>query len=142
MAPCNLLAPWQGWVAALAAPLHRRLAWRLPVVITGLILASGRRTATSWWRAAQLTTGLRSYYYFLDVVRRKADAIAVVLLRLTIGQVSANGPPLFAIDDTPTKRHGPNVQGAGVHHNPTPGPAGSKFLYGHNWVSLSPGRPP
>ena len=27
--------------------------------------------------------------------------------------------------------------GAGLHHNPTPGPAGSPFLYGHNWVTLA-----
>jgi hypothetical protein len=44
---------------------------------------------------------------------------------------------LLAIDDTPSKRYGPKVEGAGVHHNPTPGPAGSKFLYGHNWVTLA-----
>ena len=43
----------------------------------------------------------------------------------------------MALDDTPTKRYGPKVQGAGIHHNPTPGPAGSKFLYGHSWVVLS-----
>ena len=47
------------------------------------------------------------------------------------------GRLLLALDDTPTKRYGPEVQGAGIHHNPTPGPAGSKFLYGHSWVVLS-----
>ena len=35
-----------------------------------------------------------------------------------------------------TKRYGPEVQGAGIHHNPTPGPVGAKFLYGHSWVTL------
>jgi hypothetical protein len=29
------------------------------------------------------------------------------------------------------------VQGAGLHHNPTPGPADQKFLYGHIWVTIS-----
>jgi hypothetical protein len=43
---------------------------------------------------------------------------------------------LFVIDDSPTKRYGPKVEGAGFHHNPTPGPAGEKFLYGHSWVTL------
>ena len=43
----------------------------------------------------------------------------------------------LAIDDTPTARYGPCVEGAGVHHNPTPGPAGEKFVYGHIWVSLA-----
>jgi hypothetical protein len=42
----------------------------------------------------------------------------------------------FAIDDTPTERSGRHVQGAGIHHNPTPGPAGSPFVYGHVWVVL------
>ena len=137
MSASILLAPWDAWVTALAAPLHRRLAWRLPIILTGLILASGRRTATSWWRAAQLTTGLRSYYYFLDVTGRKADAIARVVLRLATTIIADSGPPLFALDDSPTKRSGTKVQGAGVHHNPTPGKAGSKFLYGHSWVTLS-----
>ena len=137
MSACILLDSWRGWVAALAGPLHRRLAWRLPVVVTGLALASGRRTATSWWRVARIATGLRSYYYFLDAVGRKADAIALVLLRLVAREVLDPKPLLFALDDTPTKRYGPKVQGAGIHHNPTPGTAGSKFLYGHNWVTLS-----
>jgi len=42
----------------------------------------------------------------------------------------------FALDDTPTPRYGPHVQGAGVHHDPSPGPAGSPFVYGHGWVVL------
>jgi hypothetical protein len=29
------------------------------------------------------------------------------------------------------------VQGAGKHHNPTPGPASEKFVYGHVWVTLA-----
>jgi hypothetical protein len=29
------------------------------------------------------------------------------------------------------------VEGAGIHHNPTPGPAGKKHLYGHVWVVLA-----
>src|SRR5690606_34222304 len=53
---------------------------------------------------------------------------------------------LLAIDDTPTKRYGPQVQGAGIHHDPTPGPAkkgtgkngkGKAFCYGHVWVTLA-----
>jgi DDE superfamily endonuclease len=44
---------------------------------------------------------------------------------------------LLAIDDTPTARWGPCIEGAGLHHNPSPGPAGEKFVYGHNWVTLA-----
>jgi hypothetical protein len=42
----------------------------------------------------------------------------------------------FALDDTPTQRYGPQVEGAGLHHNPTPGPAGAPHVYGHVWVVL------
>lgn len=37
---------------------------------------------------------------------------------------------LLVIDDSPTKRYGPKVEGAEVHHNPTPGPADQPYLYG------------
>jgi len=29
---------------------------------------------------------------------------------------------LVVLDDTPTKRYGPHVEGADIHRNPTPGP--------------------
>jgi hypothetical protein len=47
------------------------------------------------------------------------------------------GPLTLALDDTPTKRYGPHVQGAGVHHNPAPGPSGSPYVYGHVFVVLA-----
>ena len=36
---------------------------------------------------------------------------------------------IVAIPHTPTKRNGPQVQGAGIHHDPTPGPAGSPHVF-------------
>ena len=42
----------------------------------------------------------------------------------------------LSLDDTPTPRYGPCVQGAGIHHNPSPGPAGSAHVYGHIFVVL------
>jgi hypothetical protein len=133
-----LTAGWMAWVAALAAPLHRRSAWRLAAVVAGILLARGRRTASSWWRAAGIGTRFRSYSYFPDGVGRKATAVAAVVFGLLRGPLDAPGERLLlALDDTPAKRYGPEVQGAGVHHNPAPGPAGSKSLYGHSGVVLS-----
>jgi hypothetical protein len=134
----DLTAEWMAWATALAAPLHCRCAWRLAAVVAGILLAHGRRTASSWWRAAGVGDRFRSYYYFLGSVGRKATAVAAVVFGLLRGPLEASGGRLLlALDDTPTKRYGPKIQGAGVHHNPTPGPAGSKFLYGHSWVVLS-----
>jgi hypothetical protein len=68
---------------------------------------------------------------------KRTELIAAYVLRELVKPLLANASRLvLAIDDTPTKRYGPHVQGAGVHHNPTPGPAGSPFVYGHVWVVL------
>ena len=133
----GLTAEWRAWVAALSAPLHGRLAWRLSAIVAGIVLASGRRTVSSWWRAARVGSDFRSYYYFLDSIGRKAQQVAAALPEIVTVRIDAGDRLVFALDDTPTKRYGPKVQGAGVHHNPTPGPAGSTFLYGHSWVTLS-----
>jgi hypothetical protein len=92
---------------------------------------------SSWLRAGELSDDYQDYYYFLATLGRKVELLAARLLRLAVAQIVAWGHLLLAIDDTPSKRYGPKVEGAGVHHNPTPGPAGAKFLYGHNWVTLA-----
>lgn len=133
----GLTATWRVWVALLATPLHRRSAWRLTHLIMGILLASGRRTVSSWFRAAGIGPAFRSYYYFLDTLGRKTTEVATLLLGLVLFRVQPAERLLLALDDTPTKRYGPKIQGAGIHHNPTPGPAGSPFLYGHSWVVLN-----
>ncbi len=45
------------------------------------------------------------------------------LLGLLLVRLSDGDRVLFAVDHSPTKRYGPKVEGAGIHHNPTPGPA-------------------
>jgi hypothetical protein len=42
--------------------------------------------------------------------------------------VSSRDRLLFGLGDTPTRRYGPCVEGAGVHHNSTPGPADQRFV--------------
>jgi hypothetical protein len=76
-------------------------------------------------------------YYFLAVLGRRTDWLAGQLLRRALALLAPDGPLLFARDDSPTKRYGPRVQGAGVRHNRTPGPTDQRFLYGHVWVTLA-----
>ena len=125
------------WVGTLAGHLHGRNAWRLQRLIVGVVLAQGRRTVTSWFRAAGITRGYRSYYYFLAALGLKVQDLGLSILSLTIQRIPITERLTLALDDTPTKRHGPEIEGAGRHHNPTPGPSGSKTLYGHNWVVLA-----
>jgi hypothetical protein len=121
----------------MASFLHQRLAWRLAVLLLGALFARGRRTVTSWLRAAGVGRGFPAYYYFLAALGRRAALPAGLLLQRALLCLAPDGPLLFALDDTPTKRYGAKVQGAGLHHNPTPGPAGPRFLYGHVWVTLA-----
>ncbi len=129
-------APCQ-WFARLASVLDRRSAPRLALLLLGAVLARGRRTVTSWIRAAKLSDQFRSCYTAVAAAGKKADRIAAHLVTEAIKPLVAGADRLtLALDDTPTTRYGPHVQGAGVHHNPTPGPAGSPYLYGHVFVVL------
>jgi len=132
------LAEWAQW---LSYGLHGRNRWRLVIVLSGMLFATGRRTVTAWLRAAGVSADYRAYYYFLGGVGRKSEKIAERLLREVLHRSETLSPGkdrvLLAIDDSPTKRYGPLVEGAGLHHNPTPGPSEHKFVYGHVWVTLA-----
>lgn len=128
---------WQQWVDWLAAGLHGRSRWRLSLILLGIVFARGRRTVTSWLRAVGISDDFADYYYFLQPLGRKSKELAQRLFSVLLVRLVSGERVLLAVDDTPTKRYGPQVQGAGIHHNPTPGPADQKFLYGHVWVTIS-----
>jgi DDE superfamily endonuclease len=137
MASPHLTTGVRGWIKELANCLDRRVSWRLVPLLTGLLFATGRRTVSSWLRAGNLSNDYQDYYYFLCALGHKVKLLAAVLVRIAVQVIAPDGRILLAIDDTPSKRYGRKVEGAGVHHNPTPGPAGAKFVYGHNWVTLA-----
>jgi hypothetical protein len=126
------------WFSRLAAALDRRSAPRLALLFLGALLARGRRTVTTWIRAVGLSDRFQSCYIAVAAAGRKADGIAARLVIEAIKPlIKGAGRRTLALDDTPTRRYGPHVQGAGVHHNPTPGPAGSPYVYGHVFVVLA-----
>jgi hypothetical protein len=128
---------WQQWVNWLAAGLHGRSRWRFSLILLGMVFARGRRTVTSWLRFAGISTDFADYYYFLQPLGRKSKQLAHRLFMMILMRLETGPRVLLAVDDSPTKRYGPKVQGAGIHHNPTPGPADQQFLYGHIWVTIA-----
>ena len=129
---------WQVLVVALCGILHQRSAWRLSIIIAGIIFANGRKTITSWFRAAGITQRYKAFYYFIGSIGQKTETIATVLFEFMVNLIyRKDARVLMGIDDSPTKRYGPKVQGAGIHRNPTVRPDGAKFIYGHLWVTLS-----
>src|SRR6478609_11356659 len=72
-APCQ----WFSW---LADALDRRSAPRLALLFLGAVLARGRRTVTSWIRAASLSDQFRRCYTAVAAAGKKADSVAARLV--------------------------------------------------------------
>ena len=131
------LPPSCQWFSRLASALDPRSAPRLGWLFVGAVLARGRRTVTSWIRGAGLSGEFRPCYTTVAAVGTRTDLMAAHLAHEVVKPLVAGADRLtLALDDTPTERFGRQVQGAGVHHNPAPGPAGGPFVYGHVWVVL------
>src|SRR6201995_5593083 len=100
------------WFSWLAAALDRRSAPRLALLFLGAVLALGRRTVTTWIRAAKLSDRFQSCYIAVAAAGKKADSIAARLaLEAVKPLVAADDRLTLALDDTPTPRYGPHVQG-------------------------------
>ena len=129
---------WQIWIDPLGQVLHQRSRWRLPVIFAAMLFAKGRKTITSWFRAAGISRQYQSFYYFIGSIGRKTEIVATAFLKIMIQRIYKNtNTVLAAIDDSTTSRYGPKVAGAGIHRNPAPTPDGKKFIYGHVWVTIS-----
>jgi hypothetical protein len=133
---CHLPALLATCFARLASALDARSARRLPRLLCGLLFGRGRRTCTAWFRAAGISLAFRQAYSVIWACGRRAEGLATRLLS-TLDPLLSGPRLLLAIDDTPTARWGLCIEGAGLHRNPNPGPAGEKFVYGHNWVTLA-----
>lgn len=119
--------------------LDARIAFRLPIVVAGMLLAAGRRTASRWFQCAGVKDDWDRFYELLASVGRGTSSLMLPLVVRIVRRFDPgpDGRWKLALDDSPTQRYGRHVEGANVHHNPTPGPAHQTWLYGHNWVCLA-----
>lgn len=132
-----LVGHMQSAIASLASAMDRRMAFRLAIIVSGMLLADDRRTASAWFVAGGVQDDWDRFYDALNSVGRISFKLATVVLRLIVHKLPPMARIVLGMDDSPTSRYGRHVEGAGVHHNPTPGPADGKWLYGHNWVCLA-----
>jgi hypothetical protein len=123
--------------ARFAGKLGPRTAARVPLLLLGCLFARGRRTVTSWFRAGGITAEFRPAYHAAHSIGRRCQRLALAALDTAEPCLAGWRRLLVGLDDSPTARYGPRVRGAGLHHNPTPGPAGEEYLYGHVWVRLA-----
>src|SRR3954463_5316171 len=80
MASSPLLPVPCQWFSRLAAALDRRSTPRLALLFLGAVLARGRRTVTSWIRAARMSDQFQSCYIAVAAAGKKADSIAARLV--------------------------------------------------------------
>ena len=133
-----LTGAMQTAISVLQAVMDRRIAFRLAIVVAGMLLADDRRTASAWFVAAGVQDDWDRFYNCLISVGRTSEKLATAVLGQVVQKFAAGIDRItVGMDDSPTARFGRHVEGAGVHHNPTPGPADGEWLYGHNWVALA-----
>jgi hypothetical protein len=119
MAKTNWQCPneWSQWSEWLAAGLHARNRWRLPVLLTGILFAVGLRTVTSRLRASGVNDDFQDYDYFLAPLGRKANSVATQLFLLVLCTMPLPDRLSVVIDDSPTKRYGPEVDRAAIEQH-------------------------
>jgi hypothetical protein len=125
--------------STLVSFLDARIRERTLRLFLGMLLAQDkRRTASKWFRAAGIGDEYKLAYKHIASVGRESQSMATEVLRTIKKHPASNGDKaVIALDDTLTKRRGPCVEGAGLHHNPTPGPAGQRLEYGQNFVAAA-----
>ena len=103
-------------ITQLSRSFDPRTRPRLAELFFGLLFCSEkRRTAAAWFRAAPIGDDSRPSYEAIASVGRRAPSVAVDVLKIGDQTIEADdeGRLVFALDDTPTKRYGPHVEGAG-----------------------------
>jgi len=124
-----------------------RLAMMLPkktqpffisLLLGALLAIARRRTVTQWLMAAQNSDDFRQAFYHMPNIGCKGveifDAMTKIIIE-QLGPVIATAATIrLVLDDSPTKRYGRKIEGAGYHHNPTPGRTNAKICFGHSWV--------
>jgi len=134
-----LVGPLAEFAESFSRLLDRRISFRFPILLAGVLLATGRRTASRWFQAAGVKDDWDRFYDLLVSLGKSTSTLMLPLLIRIVRRFDPGpgGRWKLALDDSPTQRYGRHVQGANVHYNPTPGPAKQAWLYGHNWVCLA-----
>ena len=79
-----LAGAMQGAVSALQSLMDRRIAFRLAIVVSGMLLAGDRRTASAWFVAAGVQDDWDRFYDCLISVGRISGKLATAVLGLVV----------------------------------------------------------
>ena len=120
---------------ALYKPSRR---WFQKFIFGALLTCS---TVSSWIRAVDEKRRYRKFYHHLSRLGTQIDAVQSRFLDWLVENLPSEVLQEMRIrlvaDDSPTKRSGPKIEGAGWHHDPTSPNVDTTTCYGHSWVVLS-----
>lgn len=90
------------------------------VLLTGAILAIGKRTVTACLRITGKSNDphFQNYHRVLNRAQWSALALSQVLLKLLVKTFAPKGPLLFGIDDTIERRRGEKINAKGIYRDP------------------------
>jgi len=83
-----LTGAMQRMASALQAAMDRRIAFRLAIVVAGMLLADDRRTASAWFVAAGVQDDWDRFYECLIRVGRCSGKLATVVLGLVVQKLA------------------------------------------------------
>lgn len=110
------------------------------VLVTGAILAPGKRTVTQALRVMGLAerTGFGRYHEVLNRARWDARDVSRRLLLHMLAVLWPSGEVVIAIDDTIERRWGPKIKARGIYRDPVRSTKG-QFVKtsGLRWLSLA-----
>src|ERR687898_1228834 len=109
-------------VLAPFAPLFSNCVWQhVQLLLTGLILAPGKRTVASALRAVGLDDEQRfcRYHRLLSRAKWSTQEASRILLGLLVEAFVPEGDPLVVgIDDTLERRQGKRITAKGIYRDP------------------------
>src|SRR4051795_6661237 len=136
----HLPACFAAVILTFAPVFVQQRTWRhAELLLTGAILAPGKRTVTSLLRIAGLGRERRftNYHRVLNRAAWDARAAARLLLGLLIAVFAPSGPVLLGIDDTIERRRGKRIAAKGIYRDPVRSPKGHLVkASGLRWLSL------
>ncbi len=104
-----------------APAIYGQPTWyKAEVLVTGAILATGKRTVSAVLRVMGLSQE-RNYPKYHQVLSRAVWSgleIAAILLRLLLKTFAVGGPLVFGIDETIERRRGEKIAAKGIYRDP------------------------
>src|SRR5450631_4625193 len=109
----SLMAPFRNFFTA---PVWEHVL----VLVTGMVLAPGKRTVSAALRVMGLgaTKDFARYHYVLNHARWSSRAVARQLLAMIVENFAPAGPVVIGLDDTIERRWGPKISARGIYRDP------------------------